>query len=336
MTKVLPAALHAGDVIGIISPASPSAGRAPRRFQRAVKNLEKLGFRARIGRHAREVTDHTAGSIEARRDDLHEMFAEPSVKAIIATIGGYNSNQLIDQIDYSLIERNPKIFMGYSDVTVLLASIWTRTRLGVVLGPALLPQLGEIDGLHPYTLSMLRNSLSKAKPIGVVEPSNEVVVERLEWDIDDTRPRQRIANSGPRTIRPGAAQGPLIAGNLGSLLTLAGTPYWPDLTGTMLFVEEDETESPETIDRYLMQMRLMGVFDLIAGLGIGRFHPDVELAPALLDMIVSRATRGHSFPIVCDLDFGHTDPMFLLPYGAVVRVEALEVPRLTFLDPTVI
>jgi muramoyltetrapeptide carboxypeptidase len=335
MNRILPPALRLGDVVGIISPASPSAGRAPRRFQRAVENLERLGFRPRIGRHALEVTDHTAGSVEARCHDLHEMFADNSVKAIIATIGGYNSNQLIDQIDYSLIERNPKIFMGYSDVSVLLASIWTKTRLGGVLGPALLPQMGEFDGLHPYTLGMLRKTLMDAKPVGIVRPSNECIVERLGWDHQDVRPRERAVNTGPHAIRHGTAEGPIVAGNMGSLLTLAGTPYWPELTGTMLFIEEDETESPETIDRYLTQMRSMGVFDQIAGLAIGRFHPDVELTPALLSAIVTRATRGYRFPIVSDLDFGHVDPMFLLPYGTKVRLEALDVPQLTFLDAAV-
>lgn len=334
-----PVRLRPGDTIGIVSPASPVAAYCPRRFRRGVEELEKKGFRVRVGEHALAATGHTAGGIGQRLADLHAMFADPEVKAVLCTIGGFNSHQLLEDLDFDLIRSNPKIFMGYSDITALHAGIWGRTGLTTFLGPALLPQFGESGGVHPYTWHWTERILMTPEPAGEVEPSRQVIHEVLRWETEDDRPRRQEPTPGPRTLRPGVAEGPILAGNMGTLLLLAGTPYWPGVDGVLLCLEEDEDETPASIDRFLTQFRQMGVYERISGLIFGRFRQEVGFSEEdPLDAIVEQATRGYSFPIALDFDFGHTDPMFPLPLGVRARLEAPNAgrpPRFSLLEPAV-
>lgn len=337
MQLIRPPRLQAGDLIGVVSPSSPVAHFVPRRLKRGVAELERLGFRVRLGRHATERRGHTAGSIQDRVVDLHEMFADPEVKAIITTIGGHSSHQLLDELDYDLIAANPKIFMGYSDITALHLGIHARTGLVTFLGPAVLPQFGEAGGLMLYVRQAFERTVCTAIPAGELQPSPEVVAETLRWDLEDDRPRRTTVNPGPRPLRSGVARGRIVAGNLGTMLLLAGTPYWPDLRGAILCVEDDETETPATVDRYFTQLRHMGVYDVIAGLVVGRFPPSVGFsAEDSLEEILLTATRGYSFPIGIDFDFGHWDPIFVLPNGVEAELSVGETARLAILEPAVV
>lgn len=333
MQILKPACLQVGDTIGIVSPASPIAAYCPRRFERGVQTLERMGFKVLVSEHARALHGHTAGTIAERVDDLHGMFQNPEVKAIITSIGGYNSNQLLDKLDYDLIRANPKIFLGYSDITALHLGIHKMTGLVTFLGPAVMPQFGEFDGLHPYTENWLKNILMAERSPGEVEPSCLTIHEQLSWDKEDHRARQVESHPGPKVLRPGTAEGRIVAGNLGTMLALAGSPYFPKLEGALLMVEEDETESPDTMDRFLTQLRLMGAFEAIAALGIGRFHPKVGFDSAdSLESIVMEATDGFDLPIAIDFDFGHTDPMLTLPQGIHARVDFTAQARFELLE----
>lgn len=330
-----PPPLKTGDTIGIVSPASGVAAFCPRRLMRGVQHLQDLGFRVLIGTNAQKHSGHTAGTRDERLADLHEMFQNPLVSAIITTIGGYNSHQLLDALDYSLIKAHPKILMGYSDITALLLGIYSQTKMVTFMGPQVLPQLGDYGGSLKYTrkhfLSVLAGGRSHA-----MGPAPAWTEERLEWEVADDRPRALKANKGWSVLNPGSAQGPLFAGNMSTLLLLAGTPYLPDLTGAILCLEDDETVSPAIVDRYLTQLRQMGVYDRIAALVIGRFPSDVRFTDEdPLEAIVRSATRGYAFPIVTDADFGHTDPIMTLPNGITARLAADESPSLTLLEPAV-
>lgn len=336
-SPVRPPRLRPGDLVGVVSPSSPVAARCPRRLRRGIAELERRGLRVRLGEHATAATGHTAGTVAQRLADLHAMFRDPEVRAVIATVGGYSSHQLLEDLDYDLIHRHPKLLIGYSDITALLVAIHARTGLVTVLGPAVLPQFGEAGGVHPYTWEAFTRVVMRPEPAGELEPAPEWTHEHLRWDEEDDRPRRFIPNPGPRTLRPGRAEGPILAGNAGTLLLLAGTPYWPDVDGVILCLEEDEEESPATVDRMLTQLRHMGVFARVAGLVLGRFHPRVGFSPEdPLEEVVLRATRGYDFPIAVDFDFGHTDPMCCLPLGVRARLEAApDRPRLTLLEAAV-
>jgi muramoyltetrapeptide carboxypeptidase len=331
-----PPRLQRGDTIGVFTPSVPSPAQAPQRFERGIAELERLGFRVEVAPNARGNGGHRSGTIEERLDDLHALFADPEVRGLVAAIGGFNSNSLLDGLDYDLIRANPKVFVGYSDVTALHAGIWSQTGLAVTLGPSVLMQHGEFDGVDPYTWASFERTLMRAEPPGELEPATEWTDEQLPWDEADTRRRVRRPNAGPRTIRPGTAEGHVVAGNLVTLLGLAATPYWPDLDGALLFLEDDHEEEAAQIDRMLAQLRLMGTFDRIAGLAFGRFTSASDLGPrSALDSIVLEVTRGHDFPVAADLDFGHTDPMFCLPWGVRARLEAQDRVRLSLLEPAV-
>jgi muramoyltetrapeptide carboxypeptidase len=332
----LPPRLESGDTIGIVTPSVPSPAHAPRRFERGSTELERLGFRVRVAANARGARGHRSGTITERVADLHELFGDPDVHAILCAIGGFNSNSLLEELDYELIRSNPKIFVGYSDVTALHAAIWSQTGLAVCLGPSLMMQFAEFDGIDPYTWDAWERTLMRAEPAGVLEPADEWTDELLRWDEADTRRRERRANPGPRTIRPGTAEGRVVAANLATLLAVAGTRFWPELDGALLFLEDDETADVAILDRMLTQLRLLGVFEEIAGLALGRFTTGSGLGPGSpLDEVVLDATRGFDVPTAADLDFGHTDPMFCLPWGIRASLETGADVRVALLEPAV-
>lgn len=332
---IKPPRLAPGDTIGIISPASPIASEGPRRFERGVAHLREMGFAVRVARHARARHGHTAGTIEQRVDDIHSLFSDPEVRAVLTSAGGLNSNQLLDSLDYGLIARNPKVLMGYSDVTALLLAVQRVSGLVTFLGPAVLPQFGEPGGLHPYTAGWLRRILMQAEAPVELVPSRWCIDEPVRWD-EDGAPRRGRPHRGPRTLVPGSAEGPVVAGNLSTLLVLACSPYWPELDGAILCIEENQGESPASVDRMLTQLRTMGAFGRIAALLVGRFPRGTGFGRRdPLREVLQTATRGYRLPMAVDFDFGHTDPMFILPNGIRARVELGDVPRLTLLEAAV-
>ncbi len=337
MTMIKPTRLSPGDMVGIVSPASPIAAFCPRRLRRGIACLEDMGFPVLLGDHTSAHTGHTAGTIEDRVSDLHAMYRNPDVRAIIASIGGYNSHQLLEQLDFDLIQENPKILLGYSDITALQLGIFSKTRTVTYMGPAILPQFGEFGGLLDYTRTCVEDVLMHGvSGWRILHPAESWTEENLEWDQEDNRKRVLKKATGWKTLKGGRAEGPIIAGNMSTLLLLAGTAYWPDLTGAILCVEDDDTVSPGIVDRYLTQLRQMGVYQQISALVIGRFPSVVGFSEDdRLETILATATRGYSLPIVYDVDFGHTDPMMVLANGVLARLNAGPGVEFKYLESTV-
>lgn len=332
---VCPRRLRSGDVIGLISPSSPAAPYQ-RRLDRGREALQQIGLETVLAPHCLADLGHIAGTPKQRASDINDLFAAPGIAGIFATTGGLNANQLLPHLDWGLITANPKVMMGYSDVSVLLLAIWARTGLATVHGPCLLPHFGEFGGLHPYTRTSFERTLMHATPAGLLGPSHLRIEERLWWDQEDTRLRKAAPDPGPCVLRRGRAEGPLIAGNIGSMLTLSGTAYWPDLTGHILFLEEDEAESPGTIERMLAHLTEIGTFAQASGVAFGRFHRDVGLDLAGLAAIVERTIPDTGLPVVANLDFGHTDPMFLLPFGTHASLDASDRVAVTLTEAAVV
>jgi muramoyltetrapeptide carboxypeptidase len=321
---VLPGRLERGDLVGIVSPSSPVAAGTPRRFERGVAELERRGFRVRVGEHARSKTGWTAGTPADRVADLHAMFSDPDVQAIVCTIGGYNANQLLELLDYDLIAANPKLFVGYSDITALHGAIHARTGLATILGPALLPQFGEYGGVDDYTWDAFERVTMQARPAGVFRQPEHWYPERLWWDTQDDRPRRPEPAPPWRTIRGGRAEGPIVAGNVNTLLLLNGTRWSPSLDGALLCLEDDEEYGkPWMVERQLFQLRHLGAFERVAGLAYGRIHPESGFeSEEWIDEILLRATAGLDLPVAAGLDFSHTDPLLTLPWGVRARLDA--------------
>ena len=250
------------------------------------------------------------------------------VKAIITSLGGYNSNELLPVIDYELIKKNPKVLCGYSDITSLLCGIHSQTGLVTFYGPHILSQFADFGGPLPYTRDYFNRILTQAQRLGKIEPSTEFTYERLEWDRDDNRERKRIPTPGWKVLKEGNARGRLVGGHIGTMASLIGTKYLPSFKDAILFWEDTESSTPET-DRLLCQLKMVGVFDQIRGMIVGRTNPneyEVYSKELGLQEIIQESTREYDFPIIAEMDFGHTDPMFTIPYGveAVINTEEVE------------
>jgi len=327
---IRPPALRRGDTVGIAAPSSATAARVPRRLARGVTELERHGFRVRLGADVRTM-DPTN---EDKLSDLHALFGDTEVRAIVCTTGGYDSHQLLDDLDLELVEANPKVLSGYSDSTALLAAIHARTDLVTFMGPSLLSDWAEFAGVPEYTWTEWEATVMRARPRGDIAVAREWTAEVTRWDEEDDRPRVWEPNPGPRTVRDGTAEGPLAPANLSTLLLLAGTPWWPDLDGAILCLEAAEEEQAWWVERSLHHLRHLGVWKRAAGLAVGRCHPDSQVAPDELDRMLLAATRATGFPIAVDFDFGHTEPHCTLPWGVRARLDA-GAPRLTLLEAAV-
>lgn len=269
-------------------------------------------------------TGWVAGTPQERVDDIHAAFADDSVDAILCAIGGNHSNQLLPLLDYDLIAAHPKIFQGYSDVTVLHWAFAKHARLGTYYGPALCSELGEYPEVLDYTDRWLRAAWFEDRDLDFDAP-DEWTDEFLDWEkkADLERARKKNAGDGWRSIRAGVAEGPLFGGCLETICWhLKGSSEWLDLAGAVLFLEtSEEGPSPAHVDAYLTDLELLGVFDEIAGLVVGRpaaYSPDDA---EILWRVVEERTRAAGIPVLGNVDAGHTDPMLTLPLGARARLD---------------
>jgi muramoyltetrapeptide carboxypeptidase LdcA involved in peptidoglycan recycling len=328
MTQTIkPPKLKPGDTIGIVSPSWGGAGRFPHRTERGVACLESLGYKVKMGKHALNQRGFVSDSAENRVADLHAMFKDRKVKAIIAAIGGDHSSHLLPLIDFDLIQDNPKIFMGYSDITVLNVALWQLTGLTTFNGPALLTDFAEFPTMFEYTESHMTRVLTQAEPLGDILPSPWWTEERLEWDqqLDLERLRKQETSAGWTWFGTGSVQGPLVGGCIESLQHLRGTSYWPDWDEAILFIETSEEQpSPATVDGILMDYENMGVLSQISGLIVGRPMGYTVEQKQLLRDIVQERLSGYDLPIIMDMDFGHTAPQLTLPLGCRAEIDVDE------------
>ena len=252
------------------------------------------------------------------------MFLDADVGAIIAAIGGDHSCHLLPYLDFDLIASHPKIFIGFSDITVLNIAIWSETGVVTFNGPALLTDFAEYPKIFDYTEKYFLKAVCEVKPVGRVDPSPWWTEEFLDWrDKQDlSRHRERRDSEGWTWLKPGVVEGPLVGGCLTSLQHLRGTRFWPCWDGVIMFIETSETKpDPATVDGILMDYENMGVLERIAGLLVGRPMKYTDQEKAKLREVILERTRQYTFPIVTDLDFGHTSPQFTIPIGCRGRID---------------
>jgi len=303
---IRPRALRSGDTIGLITPSTYVSD--PDRLALAEHTVRYFGLKPKWGKNVRKQSGYLGGSVAERVDDLHAMFRDPEVSGIFAIRGGYGSEQLLDHIDYALIRSNPKIFLGYSDITALHLAINKKAGLVTFHGPVALSRFTD------YTQKYFRKALFETAPIGVVTNPPES---------NTLRPAHTL-----RTVRPGRASGPLIGGNLTLISTTMGTPYEIETTGRILFIE-DVGEEPYRIDRMLTQLRLAGKLDAAAGIIWGECadcHPN-DYKPSFqstlsLGEIVDNILGGLKIPVLSGLTIGHTDDQVTLPEGVMATLDA--------------
>jgi len=262
---------------------------------------------------------------EARADDLHLAFLDDEVAVVLAGIGGNHSNQLLPLLDYDLIRQHPKVFQGYSDITVLHWALAQHSGLSTFYGPALVPELGEFPQVLPHTDRYLRAAWFGDEVIAY-EPADTWTDELLDWDTkqDLTRPRELRVSDGWVTIREGAASGPLLGGCLETICWhLKGSSAWLDPEGAILFLEmSEEQPSPADVDAYLTDLEQLGVFDAAAALVLARPYGYTPKDTAALWDVVARRTEGSGLPVLANVEVGHADPMVTLPLGVEAELDA--------------
>jgi muramoyltetrapeptide carboxypeptidase len=303
---VMPRALKSGDTVGLITPATYVSD--PDALAGAVRTIEYFGLKPKLGRNVSKKYGYLGGTIAERLDDLHAMFADPEVKAVIPVRGGYGSGQLLDGIDYDLIRRNPKVFIGYSDITAMHLAIQRKTGLVTFHG--------SMAGAHmtPFTAERWRKALFLPEPIGALTNPPEA---------NPLRPSHTM-----RTVRGGSARGRLAGGNLFLVCETMGTPYEIDTRGAILFLE-DVGEEAYRLDRILTQLRLAGKLQQAAGIvwgecsgcGPSNFQPSFESTFSVGE-VVDQFFSPLGVPVLSGLVIGHTPDQVTLPYGVMATLDA--------------
>lgn len=294
---IRPRALPKRATIGIISPSSPQRDEA--RLYRGIAYLESLGYHVKLGKHvlARHA-GYLAGTDRERTQDVHAMFSDPSVDAIFCSRGGYGCARILPLLDYKLIRKNPKIFVGFSDVTSLQLAIWKHARLVTFSGA--MPSVDMADAFDPLSEEFFWRVLTSRKAVGLL---------RQPWAM--------------HTAQSGDANGPLLGGNLSVLTSVLGTDYMPSLRGSVLALE-DVGEATYRIDRMLTQLRLATRRARPAGIVYGFWSQDArqhgttphrEISEVINDRL--DLTRG---PVLSGLMYGHESTKFTLPFGVHATV----------------
>ncbi|MGI8407278.1 MAG: S66 peptidase family protein [Actinomycetota bacterium] len=319
-----PPAPEPGSTIAIVSPSAPGVASWPHRVEAGTRYLEQLGHQVRLMPNASLSTGWTAGTGEERAADIHAAVSDLDVSVVLAAIGGNHSAQLLPYLDYDLIGSHPKIFQGYSDITVLLWAFAKHAQLQTFHGPALIPEMGEHPKMLPYTDEWMKSAWSGQAM--QFQSASGWTDEFLDWDEkrDLERPRELQPATGWHCIRPGTAEGPLLGGCLETISWhIRGTEEWISPEGTIFFLEtSEEAPSPALVDAYLTTFERLGVFEAASGLIIGRPYGYGEAEKASFFEVIARRTAASGIPVLADVDLGHTDPMLTLPLGAPTRLDA--------------
>ena len=282
-----------------------------------AKLAEKYGFVVTEGKHIHERDPLDSSSIENRLEDLHEAFADPEVHLISTIRGGFASNHLLPFLDFDLVRNNPKILCGFSDITALQNAIFAKTGLVTYSGPNF--YLFGFDRGMEETVHSFEQCLMSNQPMELAA-SREWTTNHWYESFDGT---PAYENSGHWVLREGGAEGTILGGNLCTLQLLHGTPWMPDLEGSILFLEDDAEESRAvSFDRNLQSLLHQPGFKGVRGIVIGRFLKSSDIDRAILTHIIATKPQLKGIPVIANVDFGHTLPMITFPIGGTVRISA--------------
>lgn len=296
---IKPKRLRTGDTIGIVTPASPI--EAPR-IRRGAERLRSWGYKVKIHPTVYKRRGYLAGHDCMRAEALNEIFADKEVDAVFCGRGGYGSVRILPHLDYANIRSNPKILLGYSDITALHLSILKKCKLVTFLGP------------------MVQTELSKRMP-AYNRDSLFRVLNHKHSEIQLKNPKSM---GSWKVLREGVARGQLVGGNLTLIAMLVGTPYMPDLEGKILLLE-DISEEPSSIDGLLYQLKLAGLLDRLAGLVMAEFtdcKPSKSDRPSLsLVQIFRDVLEGTDYPVLSNFANGHGRFTCTLPLGVRAGID---------------
>jgi muramoyltetrapeptide carboxypeptidase len=275
-----PRALRNGDSVGVVAPGSPFDRQ---KFAEGISIIENLGFHPVFSHEIFQEKGYLAGSDRHRADMLNEAFTDDAIRAVFCARGGYGALRILDYLDFDLIGSHPKIFMGYSDMSVILNALWLKCHMVSFHGP----MIESLAAADDRTIKSFYETLCGHQRLSV-QPQKAAV------------------------LQPGSCRGRVAGGNLTTLCHLIGTPYQPDFSGCILLLE-DTGEAPYRIDRMLSQMKMAGCFEKIAGIILGSFEKCDNIAD--IYTVFSDIFSEMQVPILAGFDIGHGQPNITIPFG---------------------
>lgn len=325
-----PSKLQRGDTVATISPSWGGAGEADLRwrYEQGVKRLEEVfGLKVVAMPNSLKGAQFLYEHPEARAEDLMAAFQDPTIKAIIANIGGEDSVRLLPYIDFDVIRDNPKILMGYSDTTISHL-FCLKAGVSSFYGPAVLTDFAENIEMDPYTIESINRTLFSSDVIGEIEPAEQWTSEFLDWNIGNqfTR-RQMQKNDGYEVLQgTGIVQGRLIGGCIEVLAFVNGTSLWPAKElwkDSILFFETSEEQpKPNNLRYWLRNYALQGILQQAKGIIFGKPQDEKYYEDYKIEILkVLKEYNLEHLPVLYNLNFGHTEPKFILPYGALAEID---------------
>ncbi len=336
MEIIKPKSLKKGDTIGVFTPSSPSYIHNEEMFLNAKKSMEALGFNVKFGdlTERRTSQGYRSAGPKARAREFMELIEDDGVHALMSTIGGMNSNSMIPYLDFELIRKKRKIVCGYSDVTSLHMSILSYSGLKTFYGAAFMPTFGEypngaLDSLESFLKAATNTSSNERQIFPFKKWSNHF----REWSNGDWKnlDRKWNENLGWKVLNEGQADGEFLLTNLNTLTSACGTPYFPNIEGKILLLEEMAAPYSR-LERNLTQMKLCGVFDQIKGLIFGK--PELENnegAPFNIEDLLIEIVGKRDYPIITEFDCSHTVPLHTIGQLCPISVEAKKDYEVKFL-----
>lgn len=328
----LPPPLKKGDTIAYFSPSSPATHFAPKRYERARNYLEDKGWNLVSGKLSGQADYYRSGTIQDRAEELNELIRNPDIRCIMSTIGGSNSNALLPYIDYQALQKDPKIIIGYSDVTAILLAIYQQIGLITFYGPALVASFGEfqpfVDQTYQYFADLLMAREQKSFSYTLPQTWTD---ERMDWE-SQVKAKTAYQNQC-KFLGKGCFTGRLIGGNLNTMWSIWGSPYMPDIQDGDILLIEDSLKSIATVERLFAFLKLNGIFDRVAAVILGKHElfDDAGSGRQPID-VLKEVLNGQDLPIVNGFDCCHTHPMLTMPIGIQLCAD-FDQKQITLIEP---
>ena len=321
---IYPPKLEIGDTIGVFSPSSAGTYWAKKRYERGKSYLIRKGFKIREGKLTGKSDYYRSGSIKDRADEFNSLLKDDEVKCIMSSIGGMNSNSLLPYIDYKTLKDNPKIIIGYSDVTALLLGIYAKIGLVTFYGPALVSSFGEFEPLVDFTYEYFKNILMGNYLNTKLPTPKYWTDEYLDWNKQNRN--KKLRENELITVKSGICEGRLIGGNLNTFQGIFGSEYMPKIKkGDILFIEDSLLKASE-IERSFSLLKVNNIYNLVDGIILGKHELFDDEGSDKKPYEILNEVLGEKYkkPFLAQFDCCHTHPMLTLPIGVKYNLNASE------------
>ena len=320
-----------GDKIGIFSPSDPATATAKARYIRGKAFLESKGYQIIEGALTSKQDYYRSGTPKERAEEFNQLLRDPSIKMIMSTIGGTNSNSLLPYMDYEAFKNDPKMIIGYSDTTAILLALYAKTNIPTFYGPALIPSFGEFAPLVDETYRYFEQYFCNTQVPYTIPKTAFWSDEMINW-LEYERPKTLYKNEWVGKY-DGIAEGRLIGGNNNTMYGFIGTSYFPEIKHGDILLIEDSLKDASIVEKNFAMLKLHGVFDKVSGILLGKHElfDDEGSGKQPIDLLLEQLD-GKQIPILADIDCAHTHPMFPIAIGKTIRMNTIE-KSITCVEP---